>query len=89
MNLYEATDGRMGYAYVRAYVWARSEEEAYKLAFDAFWADCDEFGRERLRESLKLELLFQEDASPFCTCPSDTGWDWTKSVPPFLKALSE
>ena len=71
MVLYEATNGSMGYAYVRLYVWVEKRINAMRIAKDAFAAEG------RSIENIKLRCLIDTETStkPFCTKPSDEGWD--------------
>lgn len=78
MNLYEVTNGYYSESYVRVYVWTESEDQALNMAADnfgivrgkkslePFWMPCD---------NMHARLLFSENAEPFCTLPSDTGFD--------------
>jgi len=83
MNLYEVTNGYTGYAYVRVYVWATNEEQALEIAQEAFRKenerDYDERHRHKSKywQNLECRHLFSNDAEPFVTAPSDTGWDVT------------
>jgi hypothetical protein len=69
MNLYEITNGYVGESYVRVYVWAKDDEQAYGLAEERF-------GKAGYPEEapLSLKVLFSQDAQPFCTIPSDEGF---------------
>lgn len=69
MILYEATNGETGYAYIRAYIWAKTPDEAGKLAGAAF-----EYKEEGVREKIELRELLRSTTSSFYTEPSDEGW---------------
>jgi len=69
MTLYEATNGMEGCAYVRCYVWACDQEEALKLARDAFL----ESGSQDI--DIDLKALFSDDEPSFATRVSDVGWE--------------
>lgn len=65
MFLYEMTTNSVGESAVRAYAWARSEQEARAL-----------FVAENLWETLVgVRVLFDLSAPPFCTAANDSGWD--------------
>ena len=69
MNLYEITNGYVGESYVRVYVWAEDEEQAFSLAEPKF----DEKGYET-STPLSIKFLFAQDEKPFSTIPSDDGF---------------
>lgn len=71
MKLYEATNGFVGESYVRAYVWAENEEQAKALAKEAFDNHASYRGSQ-----VSLRLLFSSSVKPFCTEPSDAGWEF-------------
>lgn len=69
MNLYEITNGYLGESYVRVYVWAADEEQALSLAEHKYKA-----AGYRAYAPKHVELLFSQEAEPFCTIPSDCGF---------------
>jgi hypothetical protein len=69
MNLYEIINSDMGESYVRVYVWAEDEEQAYSLARAKF----NEKGY-KISTPLSIKFLFSQDEKPFSTIPSDTGF---------------
>ena len=74
MNLYEITTGGWGESYLRAYAWAKSEEQALKMSEYIYGMSfSSSFDDKRL--IVKIRLLFSEDDKPFCTPFSDTGFD--------------
>jgi len=77
VNLYEITNGYIGYSYTRVYAWAPTEERALELAQDAYRKHAQE-PRDypaRYWTNLECKLLFSDDAEPFATAPSDAGWE--------------
>ncbi len=77
MKLFEATNEYYGESYVRAYVWASDEAEALALARKAFEASARKKPAydKRYWENVEVEELFAVDSTPFCTNPSDSGWE--------------
>lgn len=69
MNLYEITTGGWGESYLRAYAWAESKEQALKMGENEYGMVFTTSFR------IKIRLLFNKDAEPFCTPFSDTGFD--------------
>jgi len=74
MNLYEITTGGWGESYLRAYAWAASEEQTLKMGEKEYGMSFDTPFSDR-RLLIKIRLLFSDDAEPFCTPFSDTGFD--------------
>ncbi|TFI48186.1 hypothetical protein E4O93_09070 [Diaphorobacter sp. DS2] len=74
MKYYEATNGFMGYSYVRCNVYANDEEEALELAREAFKSTDDaRIIGEGYYRNIELELLLDTDADkePFYTYVTD------------------
>jgi hypothetical protein len=71
MKLYEISIDWTGESYVRVYVWAGSDEQAFDLARQSF----EKAGYPK-EIPLKLkETSVSSDSKPSCTIPSDSGWD--------------
>lgn len=64
LSLFEIETPSCGESYVRSYCWAASEEAARAM----FAAEHPTHQIER------VVMLFQADAAPFCTWPSDSGF---------------
>ncbi|WP_066316910.1 hypothetical protein [Bacillus sp. FJAT-29814] len=74
MKLYEATNGFIGYSYVRCNVWANDEKEALELAKKAYKeSDEAKIHGNRYWENIELELIVdsEKDIEPFYTEPTD------------------
>ena len=70
MKLFEARNGKVGFSYVRCYIWASDEGAAGIMAKHAF----EESKLDR-SDNIKVKELFDESAAPFATLPDDGGWD--------------
>ena len=65
MKLFEATDGTVGFSYLRSYIWAVDKDQAKTLA-----------GLTGLNiTKIKLRELMDGHDKPFYTEPSDEGWE--------------
>lgn len=74
MKFYEATNGYMGFSYVKCYVWAENEEQAMKLATESYKKHAEKYGRgEIYYKNIELQLLVdtEKDFDPFYTDPED------------------
>lgn len=70
MKLYEIkADGYYRESYIRVYVWANDEEEAFSLAEKEF--DAAGFPKET---PLSLKFLFDQNENSFSTKPSGAGF---------------
>ena len=70
MKLFEITNGYMGCCYVRVYALAIDKTEALRMAKESYEKgkyDSKSLGAELLKDNL--------DGAPFCTKPSDEGWE--------------
>jgi hypothetical protein len=76
MKLYEVTSGAIGCSYVRSYVWAHDENEASRLARQAFAAGQNPMAKTAPVAPPQLVELLDADKTtvPFATTPSDEGW---------------
>jgi len=80
LSLYEFSNGYSGQAPVRCYVWAHDDDEALALAQQTFkeQARGNEYSAsypDKYWQDLTWMHLFDADAEPFATVPSDTGWE--------------
>lgn len=86
MKLFEVTNGWMGEAYNRCYVWAADKTDALRLAEAAFHQSAlrqnkslpeqhDARYPEEYWKELECRELFDQSAAPFATVPSDSGWN--------------
>jgi len=66
MGVYEVVTDHCGEAYVRAYAWARSEEEAAQLV-----RERNPDAKESIRD---VRRVLAASASPFATEYDDAGW---------------
>ncbi len=74
MKFYEATNGYMGFGYVRCYVWAENEAQATELATESFKKHAEEYDHsENYYKNIELQLLVdtEKDYDPFYTDPED------------------
>lgn len=74
MKFYEATNGYMGFSYVRCHVWAENEEQAMKLATESYKKYAEKYERgENYYKNIELQLLVdtEKDFDPFYTDPED------------------
>ena len=75
MNLYEITNGVMGWTVVQAFAWAPDEATALVLAREQYQAQAeDKEEDDAYYTHLRIRFLFSDDAAPFCTIPSSEGW---------------
>ncbi len=65
MKLYEILTGELGYAEVRAYAWAKSEEAAKELFIL----------RNPTSKIKSVRQLMAAGEDPFCTQVDDCGWE--------------
>lgn len=73
--LYEATNDYMGESYTRCYVWADSEDDAVRLAREAFEADRKDMRYpDEYVSNVRVGRLFLADSPSFVTKVSDNGW---------------
>lgn len=70
MALYEVTNGKHGFSYVRVYVWASSEERALRLAKAKFKSR----GQTASDGQYDVEKLFSASDAEFVTEPDSEGW---------------
>lgn len=73
MQLYEATNGFVGYSHVRCLVWANDKQEALELARKAFKEEGEGKYPEEYWTNVKLDLILDTDVDkePFYTEPND------------------
>jgi hypothetical protein len=73
MTLFMLVTGGIGESYERCYVWAEDREQALQLAYPICLAKYPAMTAEQLR-ACEMEVLFHDDARPFCTPFSDSGF---------------
>lgn len=68
LNLYEVTNGYVGYNYLHAIVVAETEEQAFGLARESYKASA-KYGRypEKYYEDLDVELLAKDVSNGYST----------------------
>lgn len=74
MKLFQITTSYTGESYVRSYAWAEDAEQA-KVMFLKMCQGDRWLGRYARASDLSVDELFDASDSPFCTSPSDSGFD--------------
>lgn len=73
MQLYEVTNGMVGCSYTRVYVWEVNCLMAKRRALHVFQLAGQMLATDQDR--MRVTMLFDMEAEPFCTKPSSEGWE--------------